>query len=112
MRLLAGTVYDRPPQCDVCRKPEEECTCPRPEPLQTSPGRQTVRVRKEKRKHGRIVTVVTDFSGDYDVKSLLRQLRSLCGAGGTSADQALELQGEHVARVTEFLKSLGIRVRG
>src|SRR5947199_8995782 len=28
MRLLEGTIFDRPPHCDRCGLPETECKCP------------------------------------------------------------------------------------
>ena len=71
MGLLAGTKFDRLPHCDRCEKPESECTCPPLEPVPTAPGKQTARIAVEKRKHGRMMTVIRGLTADdADLSSL------------------------------------------
>jgi translation initiation factor 1 len=114
-RLFAGTEFDIPPRCDLCGQLEQDCRC---QPAAKSaatflpPEKQTAQVRVERRKHRRMVTVVRGLDPtESDLPSLLSQLKSACGAGGSIDDRQIELQGDHVARVGEQLRRIGYRVR-
>ena len=113
-RLFAGTPFDIPPQCDRCGKLEQECEC---EPIADSPQRvapekQTARVRVDRRKHKRMVTVVWGLDdGESDLPDLLSQLKSACGAGGSIQDDQIEIQGDHGDKVSDLLKRIGYRVK-
>jgi translation initiation factor 1 len=79
----------------------------------TPPGKQTARLAVEKRKKGKVVTVVRGLPAEEnDLPALLAQLKTACGAGGTLKDDLLEIQGKHLDRVRDLLASLGYRVRG
>lgn len=111
MRLFAGTPFDRPPTCDRCHLLESECQCP-PEPIPIKPPeKQIARIRLEKRKNGKWVTTIRDLdpAGEH-LSTLLTKLKKHCGAGGTIEDDILELQGDHVQRITDFLKQAGYRI--
>lgn len=114
-RLFAGTPFDQPPACDRCGKLEQDCLCPPappPPPVRIPPEKQTARIATEKRKKGKIVTVVRGLSAEgNDLTSLLTQLKNSCGAGGTVRDDEVEVQGSHVERVRDVLAKLGYRVR-
>src|SRR5262245_46308452 len=113
MRLFEGTPFDRPPRCDRCGALEAECTCPPPPPERIPPEQQTARVSVEKRKKGKVVTIVRDLPAEgNDLPDLLTQLKTQCGAGGTIKEQSLEIQGEHLDRVRQVLTEIGYRVRG
>lgn len=113
MRLFEGTQWDRPPRCERCGELEEACTCPPPPKVLTPPEKQTARLNIEKRKKGKVVTVVRGLRADEnDLPALLGQLKAACGAGGTIKDDALEIQGDHPERVRGLLADLGYRVRG
>lgn len=111
MRLFAGTPFDRPPKCDRCQLLESECQCP-PEPVQAkAPEKQTARIRLEKRSKGKSVTTIRDLDDSADhLASLLTKLKNHCGAGGTIDGDIIEVQGDHVSRIAEFLKKEGYRV--
>jgi translation initiation factor 1 len=112
MGLLAGTKWDRAPQCERCNLPEEECKCPPPEPEKKAPQKQSLRVAAEKRKHGRTMTVVRDLiPSENDLHAILQKLKNACGAGGTIDGDNIEVQGNHVDRVKAELQKLGYRVR-
>ena len=112
MGLLSGTIFDRPPHCERCEKPETECKCPPPEPVRRAPGKQMARVGVEKRRHGRMMTVVRDLSPtDNDLPDLLTKLKNACGAGGTLVDSNLEIQGAHADRIRSELQKLGYKVK-
>jgi translation initiation factor 1 len=92
---------------------EEDCTCPPPPKVLTPPEKQTARLAVEKRKKGKVVTVVRGLPADEnDLPALLSQLKAACGAGGTVKDDVLEIQGDHLDRVRGLLADLGYRVRG
>ena len=112
MRLFEGTKWDRPPHCERCGEPEESCVCPPLPKMLTAPEKQTARLAVEKRKKGKLVTVVRGLSsGGNDLPALLGRLKAACGAGGTLKDELLEIQGNHLERVRDLLTDLGYRVR-
>lgn len=112
MRLFAGTPFDVPPTCDRCGKLEQDCKCPPPEAPTVPPEQQSPRIAVEKRKHGRVVTVVRGLANDGALPLVLSKLKSACGAGGTLDDGVLEIQGEHAERIGDVLRSLGYRIKG
>lgn len=114
MRLFEGTKWDRPPRCERCGQLEEDCSCP-PPPFRklAAPEKQTARINVEKRKKGKIVTVIRGLPAEEnDLPALLGRLKSACGAGGTIKNDLLEIQGDHRARVRELLSGIGYRVTG
>ena len=113
MRLFEGTEFDRPPRCEHCGKLDEECVCPPPAMELTSPQKQTARLAIEKRKRGKVVTVLRGLIDEHDhLANLLTTLKNHCGAGGTAKDGVIEIQGDNIERVREKLKDLGYRVKG
>jgi translation initiation factor 1 len=113
-RLFAGTPYDRPPTCERCGKLESACTCPPiliPQPARSS-DRKKLRLAVEKRKKGKVVTVIRGLSERADdLPALLARLKNQCGAGGTLDGDSLELQGNHVERLRTLLGETGYDVR-
>jgi len=112
MRLFAGTKFDVPPKCDRCGKLETDCDCPPPLPKQIAPGAQIARLSVEKRSKGKLVTVIRGLTAhENDLIALLSRLKAQCGAGGTIQDKNLEVQGDHLQRISALLKEVGYRVR-
>ena len=111
-RLFAGTEFYQPPKCDRCGELEEDCQCP-PAPVpRIPPGQQTARLTIEKRKKGKVVTVVRGLPAEgNDLPELLSKLKAACGAGGALKEDSLEIQGKHLERVGDTLKEIGYRVR-
>jgi translation initiation factor 1 len=101
--------------CDRCGQLESDCRCP-PEviPKTGKPSdRKTVKLSVEKRKKGKLVTVIRGLSiGSADLAALLSQLKSQCGAGGTLEGETLELQGNHLDRLRKILGDAGHKVIG
>ena len=115
MRLFEGTVFDRPPHCERCETPESECECPVvvEEPQWRDPASQTAKLSVEKRRKGKIVTVVRGLKSDEsNLEELLKNLKGICGAGGTLQQDTMEIQGNQLDRVRETLSRLGYRVKG
>ena len=111
MRLFEGTQFDIPPKCDECGLLESECKCPPAKPEQIPPEKQRLKVSVEKRKRGKLVTVVRGLAEANDHASLLTDLKNHCGSGGTFKDGTIEIQGDHVERATAYLLQLGYRIR-
>jgi translation initiation factor 1 len=114
MRLFAGTPFDIPPRCERCGELEEACVCPPQaatfEPI--PPGKQTARLALEKRKNGKWVTVIRGLPAEgNDLPSLLKELKQACGAGGTVKDDLIEIQGQHLERLADHLRSKGYRTK-
>jgi len=114
-RLLAGTVFDRPPHCERCDLPEDQCQCCPPKPEVSSgvlPSEQTARLSIDKRKRGKTVTVIRGLAAaDNDLPALLRRLKSHCGAGGSLHENSIEIQGEQRERLTQELMTIGYQVK-
>jgi translation initiation factor 1 len=112
--LFAGTVWDRPPTCDRCGRPESECACPPlvVEPARIPPERQTAKLKLEKRAKGKSVTTVSELDPvGTDLESLTTQLKTRCGTGGTLKEGVIELQGNHIETVESALKATGFRTK-
>jgi translation initiation factor 1 len=43
---------------------------------------------------------------------MVRDLRALCGSGGTIKENEIELQGDHRSRIAEWLEGRGCQVKG
>jgi translation initiation factor 1 len=113
MRLFEGTRYDQPPKCDRCGALEADCTCPPPPAARIPSQKQVARLAVEKRRKGKVVTVIRGLSAAAtDLPALLSLLKSQCGAGGTLDDECLEIQGRHVDRIRAALSDFGYRVKG
>lgn len=78
-----------------------------------SAGDGIVRVGCEaKGRRGKTVTVVRGAPLDRaGLDDLARELKKLCGTGGTVKDGAVEIQGDQRARVVAALEERGWRVR-
>jgi translation initiation factor 1 len=113
MRLFEGTEFDRPPRCERCGELEEDCQCPPEAAPLTPPEKQTARLAIEKRKKGKVVTVIRGLEpAGNDLPALLTKLKSVCGAGGTISEDGIEIQGKHLERLRETLGQIGYRVKG
>lgn len=111
-RLFAGTQWDRPPHCDACGQPQEQCQCPPPPPSYARPETQTARIQVEKRKGGKRVTVIRGLAAaENDLAELLTRLKNHCGAGGTIKKEELELQGDQAVRARDLLQQIGFKTK-
>lgn len=76
-------------------------------------AKQTIRVVLDrKRRAGKSVTVATGFQHTAEsLAAIAGTLKKKCGSGGTSKDNEIEIQGDHVERVKAELAKLGYRVK-
>jgi translation initiation factor 1 len=110
MGLFDGTLLERPVLCERCGKDVKLCGCPPPD---ISPDQQVLKIRSEKRKRGKTVTVVSGFTGSAtQIRETLSDLKTLCGAGGAIDGEVVELQGDHVEKASKILSSRGYGIEG
>ena len=87
--------------CPRCGLPEELCVCD-----EITREGQRIRVRSDKRRYGKVVTLVDGFK-DVDVNKIAKELKRRLACGGTSKNDKIELQGDHVRKVKDVLTSMG-----
>ncbi|MBK9119223.1 MAG: translation initiation factor [Phycisphaerales bacterium] len=110
--LFTGTPWERPVTCEVCHRPRASCACPRNAMgTHCPPAQQAARVRRERRR-GKMVTIVTGLDPvASNLQALLRELRTLCAAGGTVTEGTIEVQGDHRDRIIALLHERGYPAR-
>ncbi len=116
MGLFDGTPLENAVLCTRCGQALKHCQCPplEDDPAANSPSlppdRQRLKVKVEKRRRGKLVTVISGFQGSQqELQQLLTELKNHCGAGGTVAAQTLEIQGDQQQRLTAVFASKGYR---
>ena len=70
-------------------------------------GSQKIRVTTDKKRYGKIVTIVSGFDKGIDVKKTAKELKNVLACGGTFRDNEIELQGDHTKKVKQALVKLG-----
>jgi len=100
-----GIVYSTNPDFKFPPEPEETPTPPA--------NQQNLRVMLDrKQRGGKQVTVVTGFTGTQaDLEDLGKTLKTRCGTGGSVKDGEILVQGDHRAKVLEFLLKSGYKAK-
>lgn len=89
--------------CSICGLPKDLCVC-----QEIVKEEQRIKVRVEKRKWGRSVTIIEGIdSKDVDLEKLATKLKSALAAGGTAKGERIEVQGDHRYRAKELLVGWG-----
>ena len=82
------------------------------QPTSLEPAEQRVKVKLEKRKGGRVMTVLTGFVlAPEDRKTLARELKDALGTGGSAGKDEILLQGDHRDAARAFLRERGYGLR-
>ena len=82
--------------------PEQACVCE-----QIVKSSQKIKITTDRKRYGKIVTVVTGFESGIDVKKIAKALKNELACGGTSKDNTIELQGDHRKKMKELLVQQG-----
>ncbi|MCC6030317.1 MAG: stress response translation initiation inhibitor YciH [Desulfurococcales archaeon] len=70
---------------------------------------QIIKIRLEKRKFNKEVTIIEGLDGYDDLRKIASMLKSKLATGGTAKDGRIELQGDHRYKVKQILiNDLGI----
>ncbi|AWR99556.1 stress response translation initiation inhibitor YciH [Metallosphaera hakonensis] len=68
---------------------------------------QFIKIKLEKRRYGKEVTVIEGLGEDADLKKIASELKSKLAAGGTVKNGRIEIQGDHRDRARDLLVKLG-----
>lgn len=84
----------------------------KPERASVDPGAPVLLKRESKGRGGKVVTLVSQLPLNADgIKELAKELKRLCGTGGTVKDGTIEIQGEHREKLKPFLEGKGFKVK-
>ncbi|MEA2089330.1 MAG: translation initiation factor [Thermoproteota archaeon] len=89
--------------CPICGLPKDICVCG-----EITKEQQRIRIRMEKRKWGKAVTIVDGLNNqDTNLGKLAQELKVLCACGGTAKNDQIILQGDHRNKVHSYLINHG-----
>jgi translation initiation factor 1 len=87
--------------CPKCGLPEELCVC-----KDMSKRGQKIKVRIDRRKYGKAVTVVDGFD-NTNLQNVSKDLKQRLACGGTVKGDKIELQGDHRQKILTALIDMG-----
>ncbi len=90
--------------CPKCGLPQQACVCE-----QIAKGSQKIQVTTDRKRYGKIVTVVTGFDQGVDIKQTAKDLKNKLACGGTFYPEGgkIELQGDHKGKIKGLLVEMG-----
>lgn len=88
--------------CPKCGLPKQACVCEK-----IAKSSQKITVTTDRKRYGKIVTVVSGFDSSVDIKDIAKKLKNKLACGGTYKDEVIELQGDHTKRIGPVLKDIG-----
>lgn len=90
--------------CPKCGLPKQACIC---EEIAKSEQRVTIGI--EKRKFGKLITVISGIGKEVNIRELAKELKSELACGGTVKENKIELQGNHSKKIKEALIKAGFK---
>lgn len=87
--------------CPKCGLPFQACVCE-----DIAKTEQKIQVRTEKKKFGKLATIIAGFQG-VDLKAVAKGLKQELACGGTVKENTVELQGDHTKNAKKALAKLG-----
>lgn len=89
--------------CDSCGLPKELCVCET-----IAKEKQKITVKMIKQRYKKLYTIVQGIDAKtIDLKELVKNMKSKFACGGTYKNNQIELQGDHRAKMKEFLVKQG-----
>jgi len=68
---------------------------------------QHIKVTTDKKRYGKIVTVVSGFNKEINMKKTAKDLKNELACGGTYREGEIELQGNHSKKIKPILIKMG-----
>lgn len=68
-----------------------------------------LRISRERRRSS-VVSVITGLD-EREIGSVAKELKKLCGSGGTAKNGLVEIQGDHRDRIVEFFERSGRKIK-
>ena len=90
--------------CEKCGQPIEICVC-----SEIQREAHKIRVRVERRKFKKMITLITGIEGKEHIESIGKELKKKLACGGTSKNGMVELQGRHPEKVKAELMKIGFK---
>jgi translation initiation factor 1 len=108
-RLVYDSDAPQPGRCPRCGKRLDRCSCAQaPASVRKD---SIVRLHRDRKgRGGKTVTVITGLPVGQ-LETLVRELKRLCGTGGTVRGDTLEIQGDHRDRLLPALQARGFTVK-
>ena len=88
--------------CPKCGLPEAACVCG-----DIAKAQQNIEVKTEKRRFGKVNTIISGFDDGVDIKAIAKVLKAKRACGGTVKNKQIELQGNHKGFIKPILVSEG-----
>ena len=88
--------------CPKCGLPLQACVC-----NEIAKTQQRIIVKIEKRRFGKITTMVSGFDDGVDIKEIAKTLKAKRACGGTIKNKTIELQGNHKGHIKPILVEAG-----
>lgn len=88
--------------CPKCGLPIQACVCG-----EIAKTQQNIEVKTEKRRFGKVSTLISGFDDGVDIKFIAKELKAKRACGGTIKNKIIELQGNHKGSITSILVNLG-----
>lgn len=88
--------------CPKCGLPEAACVCG-----EIAKTQQQISVKTEKRRFGKVNTMISGFDDGVDIKNIAKKLKMKRACGGTVKNKVIELQGNHRGFIKPILVSEG-----
>lgn len=88
--------------CPKCGLPEAACVCG-----EIAKTQQRISVKTEKRRFGKVTTLISGFDDGVDIKDIAKTLKAKRACGGTVKNKTIELQGNHKGHIKPILAGLG-----
>jgi len=88
--------------CPKCGLPIPACVC-----NEIAKTQQNIEVKTEKRRFGKVSTMVSGFDDGVDIKDIAKRLKEKRACGGTVKNNIIELQGNHKGHIKPILVAIG-----
>ena len=101
----SGIIYSTNPDFEYSDSGQDEAET-------LAPAQQDLRVWLDRKGGGKVITVIRGFIGtESDLEALGKQVKVLCGSGGSVKDGEILIQGDHREKVITWLTGKGYKAK-